>query len=108
MMNWIYLKANIIEVLSAYCIRRLDPYLVHCIPGLDLRSAFDITYDAIMVYIKSWTEYQTQAEKLYEEQPTRVGYLWLEQAGSECIHDIDTLLRQVQSKRWCPDSQSHR
>jgi hypothetical protein len=31
-----------------------------------------------MVYIKSWTEYQTQAEKLYEEQPTRVGYLWLE------------------------------
>lgn len=28
-----------------------------------------------MVYIKSWTEYQTQAEKLYEQQPQRVGDL---------------------------------
>jgi len=27
-----------------------------------------------MVYIKSWTEYQTEAEKLYEEQPTRTRY----------------------------------
>jgi len=27
-----------------------------------------------MVYIKSWTEYQTQAEKLYEQQPDRTRY----------------------------------
>ncbi|KAG8759973.1 hypothetical protein FRC14_004415 [Serendipita sp. 396] len=27
-----------------------------------------------MVYIKSWSEYQAKAEKLYEEQPTRTRY----------------------------------
>ncbi|KIM29065.1 hypothetical protein M408DRAFT_31935, partial [Serendipita vermifera MAFF 305830] len=27
-----------------------------------------------MVYIKSWTEYQAEAEKLYEQQPERTRY----------------------------------
>lgn len=36
------------------------------------RSCLIALPNDIMVYIKSWTEYQAQTEKLYEQQPDRV------------------------------------
>jgi hypothetical protein len=33
---------------------------------------FNAFWLGIMVFIKSWSEYQAQAEKLYEQQPERV------------------------------------
>ena len=58
-----------------------------------------------MVYIKSWNEYQTKAEQLYAEHPTRVrlriiryaSRLIQESISSALLHPKDPILRKVPS-----------
>ncbi len=60
-------------------------------------------YSLLMVYIKSWNEYQTKAEQLYTEHPTRVrlritrcaSRLIQEFISSALLHPKDPILRKI-------------
>lgn len=68
-------------------------------------------YSLPMVYIKTWNEYQTKAEQLYMEHPTRVrlriiryaSRLIQEFLSSVLLHLKDPILRKIPS---CPGNTS--
>jgi hypothetical protein len=61
------------------------------------RSCLIALLNDIMVYIKSWTEYQAQAERLYEQQPDRVSdrFICADQGIIITKANVDEILRKI-------------